>query len=401
MLEIEKKAAAAMAKAEVLEAAAAVEQEKGESLKSSVPPQVIRQRTMEYVQHQTQLKSHPAEEGTPQVKLTAKAPSFTPRKPTSSPPVLSKMYVEEETFDPPREYVEPNSHHAPHNSDAPMADFARFLARRELITTGLFKFDDTPENFRAWQSSFLNATGGIDLTYSQQLDLLVKWLGKESSEHVKRIRAVYTTNPKAAFQLSWDRLEECYATPEVVENALFKKLDSFPRLTNRDNVKLRELGDLLLELQVAKDEAYLPGLAYLDTPRGVKPIVEKLPPGLQDKWLHTGSKYKQKYNVTFPPFSYFVKFVQEEAKARNDPSFVSCSSQPLNKGERPPFKQISYKSPLTVNRTEVDTSASASIREDDLTRYCPVHKKTHSLAKCRAFRIKPLQERRNILKEHK
>nr|XP_054587010.1 uncharacterized protein LOC129152514 [Nothobranchius furzeri] len=401
ILEIEKKAAAAKVKAEVLEAAAAVEQDKGESLKSSVPPQVTRQRTMEYVQHQSQLKSHPAEEATPQVKLTAKAPSFTPREPTCSPPVLSKMYTEEETFGPPREYVEPKSHHAPHNSDTPMADFAKFLARRELITTGLFKFDDNPENFRAWQSSFLNATGGIDLTYSQQLDLLVKWLGKESSEHVKRIRAVYTSSPKAAFQLSWDRLEECYATPEVVGNALFKKLDGFPRLTNRDNVKLRELGDLLLELQVAKDEAYLPGLAYLDSPRGVKPIVEKLPPSLQDKWLHTGSKYKQNYNVTFPPFSYFVKFVQEEAKARNDPSFVSCSSQPLNKGERPPFKQTSYKSPLTVDRTEVDTSASASIREDDLTRYCPVHKKTHPLAKCRAFRIKPLQERQNILKEHK
>ncbi|XP_054872108.1 uncharacterized protein LOC129350233 [Amphiprion ocellaris] len=400
ILEMEKEAAAATAKAEVLEAAAAAEQVEGKSVKSGVPPQVIKQRTMEYVQHQSQLKSRVQDKASQE--LSVKAQAFTPKKYEQypSPPTLKKMYVKNETpFI--ENYVKPNSCYASHHSDPPMADFARFLARRELITTGLFKFDDTPENFRAWRSSFLSATADVDLTYSQELDLLVKWLGKESSEHVKRIRAVYSTNPKAALQLSWDRLDECYVTPEVVENALFKRLDNFPRLTNRDNVKLRELGDLLLELQVAKDEAYLPGLAYLDTPRGVKPIAEKLPTSLQDKWLHIGSKYKQKYDVSFPPFSYFVRFIQDEAKARNDPSFVTCSSHSFVKGEKTQFKQTSHKTPLTVNKTEVNNTPPASPTEDDQTRYCPVHKKTHPLAKCRAFRTKPLQERQNILKEHK
>lgn len=76
-----------------------------------------------------------------------------------------------------------------------MIDFAKFLAHRELVTTVLSKFDDTPESFRAWQSSFLNATREVGLTYGEQLDLLVKWLGKESSEHIKRIRAAHATNP--------------------------------------------------------------------------------------------------------------------------------------------------------------------------------------------------------------
>lgn len=65
---------------------------------------------------------------------------------------------------------------------ANMVDFAKYLARRELVTTGLTKFDDQPESFRAWQSSFLNATRDVDLTVAEELDLLVKWLGKESSE---------------------------------------------------------------------------------------------------------------------------------------------------------------------------------------------------------------------------
>lgn len=50
--------------------------------------------------------------------------------------------------------------------------------------------------------------------------------------------------------MSWTRLKECYATPEVIESALFKRLDSFPRLTSRENIKLRELSDVLMELEM-------------------------------------------------------------------------------------------------------------------------------------------------------
>lgn len=83
-----------------------------------------------------------------------------------------------------------------------MIDFAKYLAHRELVMTGLTKFDDQPESFRAWQSSFLIATQGLDRPAGEELDLLVKWLGKESFEHDKRIRAVHVTNPEAALQMT-------------------------------------------------------------------------------------------------------------------------------------------------------------------------------------------------------
>lgn len=92
----------------------------------------------------------------------------------------------------------------------------------------------------------------------------MKWLGKESAEHVKRIRGVHINNPKAALQLSWARLQECYATPEVTESTLFRRLDSFPHLSQKDNIKLRELSELLIELLSAKEDGYLPGLSYLE-----------------------------------------------------------------------------------------------------------------------------------------
>ena len=106
-----------------------------------------------------------------------------------------------------------------------MIDFAKYLARRELVTTGLTKFDDQPESFRAWQSSFLN----LDLTAGEELDLLVKWLGKESSEHIKKFEQCMSLTLKPHFRCLGQGSES--ATPEVIESALFKWLDNFPCLT--------------------------------------------------------------------------------------------------------------------------------------------------------------------------
>lgn len=452
VLEIEGEAAAAKTKAEVLEEAAGVVDSYAASAKSSVPSQVVQQRIEEYVQHQAQLtqdsaspphkeilgnndknptfqispgdsKTIPTRIYKPSIYERAQAIEHAqaPRSPANPQQDQSNPQQYEQCIPQRYDQTVPKNRYTPlqyvehikspsHEANPPqMEGFAKFLARRELVTTGLSKFDDTPENYRAWESSFLNATRGLGLTYGEELDLLVKWLGKESSEHVRRIRSVYVTNPQAALYLSWQRLQECYATPEIVENALFKRLDNFPRLTAKDNIKLRELSDLLMELLAAKNEGHLPGLNYLDTPRGVKPVVEKLPPGLQEKWLSTGSRYKEEQNVIFPPFSFFVDFVCAQAKARNDPSFfLSTSGQPYNKIERTPPRQSGFKSAISVRKTDVSTAdtdhtsaAESEKRDSDPARYCPVHNKPHPLAKCRAFKMKPLQERKNILKEHK
>lgn len=45
-----------------------------------------------------------------------------------------------------------------------------------------------------------------------------------------------------------------------------------PKISAKDNVRLRDLGDLLMEIQGAKEDGYLTGLAYLDTSHGISPI---------------------------------------------------------------------------------------------------------------------------------
>lgn len=298
--------------------------------------------------------------------------------------------------------------HTPHHAQkdqANMNDFVRYLARRELVTTGLIQFNDQPYSYKAWKRSFRNTVRGLDLSSSEEMDLLVKWLGKESAEHAKRIRAVHVNFPDRGLRMIWNRLDTFYGAPEVIEDALFQRINSFPKISNRDYLKLHEFSDLLMELEAAKADGDLPGLQYLDTSRGINPLVQKLPFNLQEKWLSLGSSYKFQFQVSFPPFGVFVDFIREQAITRNDPSFkFTGQADAFSKGDKPAWK-LSRQKEISVHKTDVLPSAPLvsdrlDVTLDDSERQCPIHKKPHLLRKCRAFREKPLEERKAFLKEN-
>lgn len=78
---------------------------------------------------------------------------------------------------------------------------------------------------------------------------------------------------------------------EATEQALFQKLDSFSKTTAQDNIKIREIGDILMEMNAAKADEYLQGEAYLNTAHIINPVVEKLPHSLQENWISQGAKF--------------------------------------------------------------------------------------------------------------
>ena len=193
----------------------------------------------------------------------------------------------------------------------------------------------------------------------------------------------------------WERLEDCYGCPEVIEHALLKRLEEFLRISNKDPRQLRELGDLLQELESAKWSSLPPGLAYLDTARGVNPIVEKLPYNLQEKWVTQGSRYKEQQRVAFPPFCFFVQFICSQAKTRNDPSFIFPSSSCANSIKTDRTGRVSNKPSIFVKKTEVSSAQNSHVSHPEKSahepdKHCPIHNKPHPLFKCHAFRNKLL-----------
>ncbi len=91
-------------------------------------------------------------------------------------------------------------------------DVAKYLIRREVVTSGLMEFDDHPENYWAWKTSFQSVIDELTLSAREELDLLIKWLGPASKEQARRIRAIHSHNSAAGLSMVWQRLEETYGT---------------------------------------------------------------------------------------------------------------------------------------------------------------------------------------------
>lgn len=67
---------------------------------------------------------------------------------------------------------------------------------------------------------------------------------------------MHITSPTIALTKAWERLQACYAAPEITEKALFDRLDNFD-VSGKEQMKLREQASLLMEVPCAKEDGYL------------------------------------------------------------------------------------------------------------------------------------------------
>ena len=72
----------------------------------------------------------------------------------------------------------------------------KFLLRKDLTLSRLSVFNDKPENYITWKSSFSEVMNEMGVSNSEEIDLLVKWLGVESRKFALSIRAANATDPE-------------------------------------------------------------------------------------------------------------------------------------------------------------------------------------------------------------
>ena len=167
---------------------------------------------------------------------------------------------------------------------------------------------------------------------------------------------------------------------------------NFPTLTNKDSSLLYDLLDIISEIEYQKENPKLGCLlAYFDSSSGINLIVDKLPYGLEEKWITRASRYKSRHEVAFPPITEFSAFIREISKIKNDPGFI-CGSKvtPNTKCAAPKFTPQTY-SKVNVHKMDVEQQTSDSSQQQDL---CILHKTKHPLNECRAFRAKSIEERK-------
>jgi hypothetical protein len=281
-------------------------------------------------------------------------------------------------------------------------DLTRFLLKKDLLISRLTNFNDKPETYATWKASFQTILRELEVSPPEEMDLLVKWAGPESQKHVLSIKASNASNPERGLLRIWERLEERYGSPEMVEASLKRKLSAFPKLTNKDNTRLYDLADIVSEIEsVKEDERFRSLLAYFDSSTGVIPIVNKLPYGLQERWTGAAVKYMKVNKVPYPPFTFFAEFVREQNRIKNNPSFAYESATTFaTKSDNHTPRVANASNPDFHKHTVWSKKTDVAQDANEPDKRCPIHKTKHSLNQCNGFRSMTIQERREVLKEH-
>ncbi|KAK3099229.1 hypothetical protein FSP39_001287 [Pinctada imbricata] len=180
----------------------------------------------------------------------------------------------------------------------------------------------------------------------------------------------------------------------MLESALKLRINNFPKITAKEPKRLYELADLLSEVASLKnDPVNATQFAFYDSASGVKPIVCKLPPSLQEKWTSRAARYQTTHHVVFPPFSEFLQFVKEMARIKNNPSFMYDSQQT----SVPPYR------PRTQNVQQIAAKKTTTDEPELPIKIvsCPYHESSnHTLNQCRAFRSMTIEKRRQFLRSN-
>lgn len=293
--------------------------------------------------------------------------------------------------------------HSVHTDINTCSELAKIFGKKDFVAK-THLFEDNAENFSSWKASFKNAVRELSLSPSEEMDLLIQWLGNTSSANRQRVSGMQMHRTRIL-----NRLDDRFANPEVVESSIKKKLARFPKLGNKDYAKLYELLDIVTEIDSLKENpTYSTLLTYFDSSSGVNPIVAKLPHSIQEKWITEASNHKLRSGTPYPAFPLFVAFLEKITRIKNDPSLQFDTAQDANRCKQLrafPGRTQGRKNSPTVSafKTQVRVQNSGVYYDDSIPApdCCPIHEKSkHSLNKCRSFRLRPLDERRTFIKEN-
>ncbi|XP_063448356.1 uncharacterized protein LOC134727857 [Mytilus trossulus] len=279
-------------------------------------------------------------------------------------------------------------------------ELATFIVKKDLLISRIQKFDDKAEYFGSWKKSFCDTVKELSLSASEEVDLLVKYLGPESTKSAVSIRSANYLDLSKARDRIWERLHDRYARPEMVETSIKQKLMYFPKITYKDPKQLYDLLDIVSEIAAIKTyEQYRPLFSYFDSSAGVNPIVAKLPYQLQEKWSTEANKYKEYHSSSYPPFEVFEIFLRKIARMKNDPSFIyedtGINSANVHNMTKPKQRQ---QQNVSVLKTDFPVTKNQQYTRNTSDTVCPLHNTNHTLNKCRQFRLKPIREHQDFFK---
>ena len=265
------------------------------------------------------------------------------------------------------------------------------LARQNLPKCHPDIFSGDATLFHPWKRAFKAMIKDTSVTAEQEINYLRSFTRGEVQRVVDNFRIRHHNDPTRLLQNLWKELETRFGSVAVITNALLERLHSSSNFHEKDHAKLQEFADLCADVDSQIDN--LPGLACLNYPGAIRPIVEKLPVSLRTKWEKEVVKHAESHHDAYPGFNIFTRVVNTQAKVKNHPNILAGSlQQPVFEGRK--------ENPRDRKTLRTNLDGEKEAHQDPpspvspVKKWCPYHKcDRHGLTECKAFAAKSLSER--------
>ncbi|XP_041480432.1 uncharacterized protein LOC121427921 [Lytechinus variegatus] len=265
------------------------------------------------------------------------------------------------------------------------------LSRLPIPEPPVFMGD--PLQYPDWLSAFTTLIECRGIPSGERIHYLRKYIGGSAREAVS---GFFLLRSEKAYEQAREILEKRFGNPFTISEAFRSKLDSWPRIGNRDSKGLQKLSDFLQQCLQASSE--IKDLEILNDIREMSKICMKLPDWIVHRWNRTVAKVK-KDNGRYPSFREFVSFLSEETDIANDP-YVTYDTVKAgkDKNHNDAF-QIQEESKNPTSRQQRTTFSVAS-KTSTTQKTCVLCKRqNHGLNECWDFNQKTLEQRRDLVKK--
>ena len=230
-------------------------------------------------------------------------------------------------------------------------------------------------------------------TASSKLFYLEKYTDGDARELIEHY---LTRNSEQAYIEAWKDLNQTYGNSYLIAQAYKKKLFTWPKITNRDNVGIKKLANFLKQCLAMREEN--PHFGFLEECDRNQDIVKNLPDYMALRWNNKVTEYQLSHDQVFPPFSRFVEFMVFESHSANNPVTSQNALKSVSNVESS-AKSDQSKPKSKSNQSAVSHKTDAE--SDSSKKKCCPHCKSDNhmyMSKCADFKSLSVEQRFSTVK---
>ena len=263
-----------------------------------------------------------------------------------------------------------------------------YIATQDITKNSIQKFDGTAFKFWAWVEQIKSRIKHLRLDPVDVLHILQSNCTGAPNKMISNYLASSGNIDQSVLDEVWSVLVERFGSQGSIAEQLLNQLKDFPVLGEKNiGEKLQEFHDIckIASFNMSKSAE----LQILNCSGGLKPLREKLPKFLQDRWRREGQTYEDNNYVSHPPFDFFVLFLKKSAREMSNKNYEN-SSVPV------PDRDRRYNKVMATQIIESDAPPKHNSKPDN----CPIHNSSfHRLVNCRSFLRMSISEKRAKLSE--